>query len=98
MKETKFTPGPWHVTNGMPFIHTENHKEVCKINCDVYQEGDFNIIDANARLISYSPDMYEALEAMHNYFEILNTGMVPAKIVNSLKTKVQELLTKIKEE
>lgn len=61
---SKHTPGPWHVTNGQPTIHTVDHKEVTRITYLIETEQDIEILHANAQLIASAPEMYEVLKGI----------------------------------
>ncbi len=54
MSDTKFTPGPWHVANGVQIRSQQD--QIAKVWMMRNGEG-----NANARLIAAAPELYEAL-------------------------------------
>ena len=73
MTEPKFTKGPWvTVTTGprmkeeytQPFAVVEHGSSNLICGCFGDVQGGYDVADANARLISASPDLYEALRGL----------------------------------
>ena len=64
MSETKFTPGPWEVRRGEPWVIAKaygNMKSVVHLNYPITQSEEQQ---ANAHLIATAPELYETLEAI----------------------------------
>ena len=65
MKQSKFTPGPWKVEDecidGYYGLEAEGYEK------DYYND---EVTQANARLMSAAPDMYELLVYLHNNLPI----------------------------
>lgn len=67
---SKFTPGPWGIVDGL-FISGPDGVEFASTKFDACEERR----EANARLISAAPDMYEALKAFLKYYVgFVNSG------------------------
>lgn len=85
MKDTKFTPGPWEFNE-----LTIHPKGLSSIIAEIQPNRINGESEPNARLISYSPDMYEALEeaykelTFHNW-QNSNTGLKIAKLLTKIK-------------
>jgi hypothetical protein len=70
--ETKWTPGPWQVTqcrDGMPFVNVfrVSGPSDGSAPCTVLFETEYTELrenEANARLVAAAPRMYEALERL----------------------------------
>lgn len=71
MTEPKFTKGPWvNVTTGprmkeeytQPFAVVEHGSSNLICGCFGDVQGGYDVADANARLISAAPDLYEVLK------------------------------------
>ena len=77
--KTKWTPGPWHAQDrgiGWEVHLGDSAPENGWGNCvnDGFRE---TFTEADARLISASPDLYEALESIEN-----DDGRIPMEIWN----------------
>lgn len=70
MSETKFTPGPWVSSRfGCQVVTGDSWSSICELKGDARwedgrgsyeQEYDWQIQEANARLIAASPEMFDA--------------------------------------
>jgi len=73
MKEAKFTKGPWHVANtSLRVVHVTSARGLTAEALIGYaaSQGEG---EANGRLISAAPEMYEALNESLQFLETLHT-------------------------
>lgn len=69
MSETKFTPGPWMVSDevhgkGEGIVHIKAKYEEIAVSWRNAINGDYDEFLANAHLIAAAPDLYEALSLL----------------------------------
>lgn len=86
-------PGPWKLNKawGILFLSTEGGELICKWKGDDFNPDQLDQIEANAKLISKAPEMYEILKALVNNSEkMLKTYDFYA--VNEPKIKIAKLL------
>lgn len=73
MKERgAFTPGPWEVRfrfGRQTTVSGHQHYPICDTGTAPVAQANHRREEANARLISAAPDLYEALKAVLNEFE-----------------------------
>lgn len=73
MTHTKHTPAPWSVEGRITGKGFDRSAIVAKtLIAEVYSEAfkDIENEKANAHLIAAAPDMYEALKALSDYYEL----------------------------
>jgi hypothetical protein len=71
------TPAPWHVEspsyNGRLFVIGRGDRHVCTV--EAHFEADKQYNEANAKLISYAPEMMRLLLSAVEHVESCNDGM-----------------------
>jgi hypothetical protein len=81
MSEMKWTPGPWRVDpdlflfRGYTQITGANHYGLAQVVTRMEDEDESDeytaTLEANARLIASSPDLYDALQAAFEYLDAI---------------------------
>jgi len=69
MEKTKHTPGPWKAKTVKALgIYANNDQQIAVVHNEMPRGGrrqdDYNIEEANARLIAAAPDLLEACEVL----------------------------------
>jgi hypothetical protein len=80
MKEStldRMTPGPWHYSSGMVWAGKPEETPVIEANRDTEKTRPTER-DANARACAEVPAMLEALKAIVNRFDYLDSEKIPA--------------------
>lgn len=93
MKQTKYTPGPWHVVpygDGNSLVictEPDGDWRICFLATPGDSSGAWETIKADARLISAAPEMYEALRDCISYrnWQIAAGGVVPSDLIDTWK-------------
>lgn len=73
MNKPKFTPGPWSVDSGDPFLVTSDADGLFVAVTETDDRND-DECEANTHLIAAAPEMYEALRAM--YYALVSEPIV----------------------
>lgn len=93
----KHTPGPWHVVGNVPCIASDiggdNPKVICRIelkDSGFVFEPDYEVRNANARLIAAAPDLLAVLKDLY----ALADQVVPGTYNGwrDVEARVQEVL------
>lgn len=96
--EVKFTPGPWVVKNGSMVGHSD--KVVIK-NDDYFdwvctvQVSNMDNYEANARLISAAPEMYELLSGILSAIISAPSSWAETAELQEITIKIKPLLNRI---
>ena len=86
MSKEKFTQLPWRIEEFRDFISImAGYSEIC------YIDGDLNCdnVQANARLIAASPEMYELLALLDNYYAVRGESNRVTKTISQVLKKVR---------
>lgn len=86
---SKFTPGPWGIVDGL-FISGPDGVEFASTKFDACEERR----EANARLISAAPDMYEALQEARLQIQYLHEKFQETGTGNAALAKIDAALSK----
>jgi hypothetical protein len=73
MSDTKFTAGPWYTDTNKAGDYTQIKAQPNKFICECDGREKEYQNEANAKLISAAPDMYEAIK---NYIQAIEAGEV----------------------
>ena len=94
MSMEKFTKGPWRIEEFRDFTSImAGYREIC------YIDNDLNRYE-NARLIASTPEMFELLGRVEDYFQnrhIYGYG-VEESVSADLLTKIKEVMKKVRGE
>jgi hypothetical protein len=72
MRDTKHTPGPWHVIDFAGFRSIHNEPFYCAVN--LLDEAYCENAEANAKLAAAAPTMLEALQRALNIVDLWGAG------------------------
>ena len=86
MRKEKFTQLPWRIEEFRDFISImAGYSEICYIDGDLNCEN----VQANARLIAASPEMYELLALLDNYYAVRGESNRVTKTISQVLKKVR---------
>lgn len=97
MNEQTFTTGPWELKiYNIPLADTGDYEGIMEIKvgkkCIAQVFGDDDSDEANARLISAAPDLYEALKIALEVITVENLDVpLTIDIINAALAKVDKL-------
>ena len=86
MNEPKFTPGPWNVID---CAGLEVEADGISI-CEIWQRGDEDQEQANARLIAAAPCLLAALQACNEALSYMSEYDIPITLPEQVKAALKK--------